>query len=228
MAKSLTNELRAAGLQVLALTTHVVVSAVDPAFQDPSKPIGSVYTQQEAERLRHVEGWSIAEDAGRGWRRVVPSPRPPRILELSAIAAFVRDGFTVVAGGGAGIPVVEHEVGHSSGVEAVVDKDFAPARLASALGVDLVVMTSGVAQVAVDLGTPRQRLLDRLTVAETESLQAQGRFPPGSMGAKLEAALQFVRSGGRSALITSVAWLLEAVRGGSGTRLVADEDPVVA
>jgi carbamate kinase len=138
LAKSLTNGLRAAGLpgQVVALITHVVVSAVDPAFQDPSKPISSGYTQ-EAERLRRVEGWPIAEDAGHGWRRVVPSPRP-------------------------------------------------------------------------------------------ESLQAQGQFPPGSMGAKLEAALQFVRSGGRAALITSVDWLLEAVRGGSGTRLVADEDRVVA
>jgi carbamate kinase len=230
LANSLTNELRAAGLpgQVVALITHVAVSANDPAFAHPSKPIGSFYTQDEAERLRRVEGWSVAEDAGRGWRRIVPSPRPLRILELGAIASLVREGYIVVAGGGGGIPVVEHEDGRFSGVEAVVDEDFASALLASALDADLLVMTTGVAQVAVDFGTPRQRFLDRLTVAETEALQAQGQFPPGSMGPKIEAAVQFVRSGGREALITSVDRLGEAVRGGTGTRLVSDEAPVVA
>ena len=230
LANSLTNELRAAGLpgQVVAMVTHVVVSPTDPAFQDPSKPIGSFYTQEEAERLRRAEGWSIAEDAGRGWRRVVPSPRPLRILELSAIASLVRDGFMVVAGGGGGIPVVEHEDGRFTGVEAVVDKDFASALLASALGADLLVMTTGVPQVAVDFGTPRQRFLERMTVSETEALHAEGQFPPGSMGPKIEAALQFVRSGGQETLITSVDRLAEAVRGGSGTRLVPDATTVAA
>lgn len=230
LANSLTNELRAAGLpgQVVALVTHVVVSPADPAFERPSKPIGSFYTQEEAERLRRQEGWSIAEDSGRGWRRVVPSPRPLRILELGAIATLVREGYTVVAGGGGGIPIVEHEDGRFSGVEAVVDKDFASALLASALDVDLLVMTTGVPQVAVDFGTPRQRFLDRLTVTETEALQAQGQFPPGSMGPKVQAALQFVRAGGSEALITSVDRLAEAVGGRSGTRLVPDPEPAVA
>ena len=152
----------------------------------------------------------------------------PLEIELSAIAALVRDGFMVVAGGGGGIPVVEHEDGRFTGVEAVVDKDFASALLASALGADLLVMTTGVPQVAVDFGTPRQRFLERMTVSETEALQADGQFPPGSMGPKIEAALQFVRSGGHEALITSVDRLAEAVRGGSGTRLVPDAATVAA
>jgi carbamate kinase len=230
LANSLMNELRAGGLpgRVVALVTHVVVAAGDPAFQHPTKPIGSFYTPEEAERLRRTEGWSMVEDSGRGWRRVVPSPRPLRILELPAIATLVREGFTVVAGGGGGVPVVEHEDGGFSGVEAVVDKDFASAVLASALDVDLLLMTTGVPQVAVDFGTPRQRFLDRLTVSQTEALQAEGQFPPGSMGPKIEAALQFLRAGGRQALITSPDRLAEAVAGRTGTRLVADPEPVVA
>ena len=230
LANSLTNELRAARLpaHVAAVITHVVVSSNDPAFQAPSKPIGSFYTQEEAERLRRSEGWSVVEDSGRGWRRVVPSPRPLRILELASIAALVREGTVVVAGGGGGIPVVEHEDGRFTGVEAVVDKDFASALLASALGADLLVMTTGVPQVAIDFGTPRQRFVDRLTVSETEALLAEGQFPPGSMGPKVEAALQFLHAGGHEALITSVDHLAEAVRRGSGTRLVPDRTKAAA
>ncbi|HWK25284.1 MAG TPA: carbamate kinase [Solirubrobacter sp.] len=230
LANSLTNELRAARLpaQVAAVITHVVVSSNDPAFQEPSKPIGSFYTQEESERLRRTEGWSVVEDAGRGWRRVVPSPRPLRILELASIAALVREGTVVVAGGGGGIPVVEHEDGRFTGVEAVVDKDFASALLASALGADLLVMTTGVPQVAIDFGTPRQRFVDRLTVSETEALLAEGQFPPGSMGPKIEAALQFLHAGGGEALITSVDHLADAVRRGSGTWLVRDEAKAAA
>jgi hypothetical protein len=202
--------------------------AVEPAFQGPSNPIGSVYTQEEAERLRRVEGWSIAEDAGRGWRRVVPSPGPPRIPGLCVIAAFVATGsrWWPVRAAGSRSSITRSAISPAS--RRWVDKGFAPPLLASALGVDVLVMTSGVAQVAVDLGTPRQRFLDCLTVAETEAPRAQSQFPPGCMGRKLEAVLQFVRSGGRAALSISVAWLLEAVRGVRGTRLVADEDPVVA
>jgi carbamate kinase len=222
VATSLTNELHDAGIdrKVVAIVTHTLVDAADPAFQNPTKPIGSFLGRKEAELLVKSEGWSIVEDSGRGYRRVVPSPRPIRILELAAIAALVRDGFLVVAAGGGGIPVVSEPAGYR-GVEAVVDKDFASSLLAAGLGVDLFVITTGVPQVAVDFGKPGQRFLDRMTREEAEAYLADGQFPAGSMGPKISAALEFLRSGGREVLITSPDSLAAALRGETGTRLVA-------
>jgi carbamate kinase len=222
VATSLTNELHDAGIdrKVVALVTHTLVDAADPAFHNPTKPIGSFLGREEAERLVKSEGWSIVEDSGRGYRRVVPSPRPLRILELAAIAALVRQGFLVVAAGGGGIPVVSEPAGYR-GVEAVVDKDFASSLLAAGLGVDLFVITTGVAQVAVNFGKPGQRFLDRMTMEEAEVFLADGQFPAGSMGPKITAALEFLRSGGREVLITSPDSLAAALRGETGTRLVA-------
>ena len=219
---SLTNELRSAGIDrtVVAIVTHAVVDASDPAFNAPSKPIGSFLAKEQAEALARSEGWTIVEDSGRGYRRVVPSPRPRRILELSPIAALVREGFMVIAAGGGGIPVVA-EAGGYRGVEAVIDKDFASALLATGLGVDLFVITTGVPQVAVDFGKPGQRFLDRITREEAETYLAEGQFPAGSMGPKITAALDFLRGGGQEVLITSPDKLAAALRGETGTRLVA-------
>lgn len=224
LANSLGNELRAAGLpaRVVALVTHVEVSAQDPAFAAPTKPIGVFYSEEEAKRLQRSEGWTMVEDSGRGWRRVVPSPRPIRVLELDAAARLLEDGYTVIAAGGGGIPVVHDEDGAFHGVEAVIDKDFASALLASALNVDMLIVTTGVPQLALDFGTPRQRQLDRITVAEAEEHLAAGQFPPGSMGPKVEAIAQFLRASGREALITSPDLLTEALDGRTGTRFIAE------
>jgi carbamate kinase len=236
VASSLVNDLRAAGgdERVAALITHTLVSAEDPAFQAPTKPIGSFYGREEAERLSREEGWVVVEDSGRGYRRVVPSPRPIRILEREAVAALLERGFSVVAAGGGGIPVVERPDGTYEGVEAVIDKDHASALLAAALGVDLLVLTTGVDQVAIDFGRPGQRFLDRMTIEEAERHLGDGQFPAGSMGPKVAAAIEFLRSGGREALITSPAGLLDALAGATGTRIVheagdpGDERPETA
>lgn len=224
LASSLINELRAAGLpsRVAALITHVEVSPNDPAFQTPSKPIGTFYTEEQAQRMRRTEGWTIVEDAGRGWRRVVPSPLPITILELGAITALAQEGYAVIAGGGGGIPLVAAADGSFEGVEAVIDKDFTSVLLASALDVDMLMMTTAVAQLALDFGTPSQRPLERLTMDEAERHLEAGQFPPGSMGPKVEAILQFLRAGGRGALITSPDLLVEALRGRTGTRFVPE------
>jgi len=220
VGNSLTNELRRAGLdrEVAALVTHTLVDAADPAFQHPTKPIGSWYSREDAEQLAAAEGWTVVEDSGRGFRRVVASPRPVRILELNAIAALVERGLIVIAVGGGGIPVVA-EGGGYRGVEAVIDKDFASGLLAASLGVDLFVITTGVPQVAVDFGKPSQRFLDRVSAEEAERYFAEGQFPPGSMGPKIRAALDFLSAGGREVLITSPDRLAAALRGETGTRL---------
>ncbi len=218
---SLQNELRAAGRseQVVSLLTHTVVDATDQAFQEPTKPIGSFYDEATAHRLAAENGWTVQEDSGRGWRRIVPSPRPVRILEQDAVASLVGNGFVVIAAGGGGIPVIEESGGGYGGVEAVIDKDFTSALLAAALQVDLLVITTGVAQVAVDFGQPSQRYLGLLPAAEARRHLSEGQFPPGSMGPKIEAALQFLHSG-RPAVVTSPDRLLDAVAGRTGTRLV--------
>ena len=221
VGNALTNELRALGVdqKVVAVITHTLVDAGDPAFSNPTKPIGTFYAIEEAEQLKKSEGWAIVEDSGRGYRRVVASPRPKRILEIEAVAALVRQGFMVIAAGGGGIPVIEDKAGFH-GVEAVIDKDFASSLLAAGIGADLLVITTGVPQVAVDFGKPSQRFLDRVTVEELERHMADGQFPPGSMGPKIQAALDFVRAGGREVLITSTDKLASALRAETGTRLV--------
>jgi carbamate kinase len=226
LSNALLNEWRAARLpgRVTAMVTHTAVSPSDPAFERPTKPIGSFYSEEEARQLERTEGWAMVEDSGRGWRRVVPSPRPLRILELEAVSALLREGFTVIAGGGGGIPVVEEDDGSLRGIEAVIDKDFASALMASALDVDLLVITTGVPQVAIDFGTPHQRFIDAMGVSELERHLADGQFPPGSMGPKMEAALQFLRAGGREVLITSPDRLGAALAGRTGTRLTSDQE----
>jgi carbamate kinase len=223
LGATLQGELRASGLdqQVVATLTHTVVDPDDPAFAAPTKPIGSFYEEAVARRLADENGWAVAEDSGRGWRRLVASPQPVRILEQDAIQTLVDAGFLVVAAGGGGIPVVERPDGRLEGVEAVIDKDFASALLARAVGADLLCITTGVDRVAVHFDTPDERALDVVSVDEARRHLADGQFPAGSMGPKIEAALGFVEAGGDQVLITSPDRLADALRGTTGTRIVA-------
>ena len=224
MTNSLVNELGRVGLadRVVCVMTQTVVDPDDPAFHRPTKPIGPAYSADEAERLQREEGWTMVEDAGRGYRRVVASPRPQRIVETGAIRALVAAGYVVVACGGGGIPVVETEPGVYQGVEAVVDKDFASSLLAASLGVDTFVISTGVEKVAVRYRQPDQRFLDRMTVSEAQQYLEAGEFPEGSMGPKIRAAMQMITRGGKEVVITSPNHLEEAMAGRTGTHLVAD------
>lgn len=219
---ALNNLFRERGLphQAVTVVTEVVVSADDPAFAHPSKPIGSFMSAETAEQHRDRDGWAVVEDAGRGWRRVVASPHPKEIVQLAAVDALSRAGFVVVAVGGGGIPVVRQSNGLLRGVEAVIDKDRASALLAVHMRADWLIILTDVPQVAVHFRQPNQRWLDTLTLAEAERYLAEGHFAGGSMGPKVEAALAFVRHTGGSALITDPAHLAAAVRGQAGTRLV--------
>jgi carbamate kinase len=206
---------------VAAVVTQVVVDARDPAFSHPTKPIGSFYTKAQAQRLARDHGWSVVEDAGRGWRRVVASPRPVRVTEAPLIRALVASGMIPIAAGGGGIPVVETSEG-IRGVEAVIEKDLATAVLARDLGAEHVFFLTGVDRVALGWGTPAQRFVDRLSLDEARRLLAAGEFPPGSMGPKVEAAVQFVADGGVTAVITSLDRVGEAAAGRAGTRISHD------
>ncbi len=215
------NLLRQRGLdaRVASVVCQVVVDASDPAFTTPTKPIGAFYKKGEALRQSREHGWHVVEDAGRGWRRVVPSPRPVRVLEAALIRTLVDAGVIPIAVGGGGIPVVE-TAGGLRGVEAVIEKDLATAVLAAELGAEQALFLTGVDRVAVGWGTPNQRALDRLTIAEARRLLEAGEFPPGSMGPKVQAAVDFVARGGKSAVITSLDRVADAVGGTAGTRIV--------
>ena len=223
LGNALLNELGRRGLRdtVACILTHVVVDPADPAFADPTKPIGPAYSAEEADAKRRDEGWAMVEDSGRGYRRIVPSPHPLRIVEAEQIKTLVESGFVVIAAGGGGIPVLEREAGYE-GVEAVIDKDLASALLASSLGIPLLVLSTGVERVAIHFRQPDQRFLDRLSVTEARRYLAEGEFPKGSMGPKVEAAITFLERGGSEVLITSPANLEQAFAGTSGTRIVAD------
>jgi carbamate kinase len=207
----------AIGGEVSTILTEVEVDVNDPAFKRPTKPIGPFFTRYRAEALERDLGWTMREDAGRGWRHVVPSPRPLRILNIATIAYMLKGADVVIAAGGGGIPVVRGRDGQWRGVEAVIDKDYASALLAVELRADLFVILTGVSKVAIDFGKPTQRALDRLSVDEAQRHLSEGQFPPGSMGPKIEAAIQFARGSGKSVLITDVEHLREALEGREGT-----------
>ena len=208
------------GGQVATVLTEVEVDANDPAFKRPTKPIGPFFTRYRAEALERDLGWTMREDAGRGWRHVVPSPRPLRILNTGVITHMLEDARVVIAAGGGGIPVVRGRDGQWRGIEAVIDKDYASALLAAELKAELYVILTGVPKVSLDFGKPAERALDRLTVGEAERHLREGQFPAGSMGPKIEAAIQFVRKAGSEVLITDVEHLREALEGRAGTRIV--------
>jgi carbamate kinase len=221
MQQSLQNELHRAGLDraVVTTVTQIVVDERDPAFRRPTKPIGPFYPEERARLLAKEKGWTIVEDAGRGYRRVVPSPQPLEVIEIDAIRGLVDDGVIVIAGGGGGIPVSRQWDGTLHGVEAVIDKDLASSLLARLLGCDTLVIVTGVDRVAVHFGKPEQRDLDLVTVAELEKFQKEGHFPAGNMGPKVQAALEFVRGGGQEVIITSPEKARDALEGTTGTRV---------
>lgn len=215
------NELRAREIRkrIVTVVTQVLVDPDDPAFHRPTKPIGRFYGQDEAAQLQAAWGWHMVEDAGRGWRRVVPSPLPLEIVERLTIKGLVFQSIVVIAAGGGGIPVVRRADGTLEGVEAVIDKDLASSLLAQAIGADLLLVSTAVERVAIHYGTPEQRDLAGMTVAEAKRYLSQGHFPPGSMGPKVLAAIQFVEATGGEALITSPASLERALAGQTGTRI---------
>ncbi len=213
-------EERGRDIPVASVVTQVLVDPADPGFSNPTKPVGPFYTREEARKLMESEGFVMREDAGRGWRRVVASPIPKKIIELSSIQALVRAGQIVICTGGGGVPVVRE--GHRiRGVAAVIDKDHASALLATHLQADTFVISTGVREVYADFGKPSQRALRRLTAEEAEDLMEQGHFASGSMLPKIKAALGFLKNCGTGRVVISCPGsLLGALAGETGTTLV--------
>ncbi len=209
--------------QVACLMTRILVDENDEAFNAPSKPIGMFYSEEEARKLADARHWNMKEDAGRGWRRVVPSPRPRAVLEIDAVHKMLEAGFVTISCGGGGIPVIPGPDGGYTGVEAVVDKDLSGALLAKSLAADIFLIVTDVENAYVGYGTPAQRALGQVTPEEIEEYQAAGEFSKGSMGPKVEAALAFARSTGNPAVICALNKIDEAVAGTSGTRIVSKE-----
>jgi len=220
--QALYNEFRQRGIQKQAATvvTQVLVSAQDPAFKHPTKPIGSFMDEPTASQRAAGEGWSVVEDAGRGWRRVVASPLPVRIVQREIIEAMIAAGFVVIAVGGGGIPVVEDPGGNLVGVEAVIDKDFASALLASSIAADLFLISTAVPQIALNYGKPDQQWLDKFSLAEAKQYLRQGHFAKGSMGPKVQAIINYLEAGGKQALVTNPENIGRALAGETGTWVV--------
>lgn len=219
--RALHNEFRAREIhkQAATLVTQVLVDKHDPAFQNPTKPIGSFMNAELAARKRAEEGWQMVEDAGRGWRRVVPSPLPEAIVERDAIEALIQGGFVVICSGGGGIPVYKDADGNLVGLEAVIDKDFAGALLASSIHADLFLISTAVERVAINFNKPNQEWLERMDVGQAKEYLAQGHFLKGSMAPKIQAAISFLERGGKQALITNPENLERALNGETGTRI---------
>ena len=222
VGQTLANELRRRGItkSIATVVTQVLVDPADEAFANPTKPIGPFYSAEDAERYRAENGWVLKEDAGRGWRRVVASPKPLEIIEEDTVRLLLDQDVVVIAVGGGGIPVVRNAEGDLKGTAAVIDKDLASCLLAKNLKADLFIISTGVDKVAIHYKKPDQRDLDRLTVAEAEDLMAQGEFPAGSMGPKIAAAIDFLKAGGREVIITQPHLLEDAIRGRNGTHIV--------
>ena len=216
---ALGNEFQRRGIakSVATVVTQVRVDPNDPSFQNPSKPIGQFYTPEEARRRKEKDKWDIMEDAGRGWRRVVASPEPKEIIELSAIRALVNAGVVTVAAGGGGIPVIRDDQGNLKGVAAVIDKDLASSLLAALLQADLLLISTAVEKVYLHYGQPDQQALDRITLADAKRYMQEGHFKPGSMLPKIKAIVRFLENGGRQGLITDPAHIPDALDGKTGT-----------
>jgi carbamate kinase len=213
------NEFKKRGINkgVATVVTQVLVNKNDEAFKKPTKPIGSFMSKEDADKKVQEEGWNIKEDAGRGYRRVVASPMPERIVEIDAIKKLIDSDFIVIAVGGGGIPVIEENGGTLKGTAAVIDKDFASALLAAEIKADIFIITTGVEKVCVNYNKPDQKAVDSMTLAEAEKYLAEGQFPAGSMGPKIEAAIMFLKNGGEKVIITSPEFVEKAVNGQTGT-----------
>ena len=222
LERALRNEFRRRRLDKVVATVLTLVrcNRADPAFDNPTKPIGSFLDDHTAQQRRN-EGKTVVEDAaGRGWRRVVPSPLPVEIVEVQAIETLVESGAVVIATGGGGIPVVENDAGDLVGVEAVVDKDFASSLLANFIGVDLLLFATAVEKIALNFNTPDQLWLDKMTVAQAKQYTKEGHFAPGSMKPKIEASIRFIENGGKQALVTNTENISRALRGETGTLII--------
>ncbi len=224
LEQSLTNVLRKRGInaKVAVVLTEVEVDAADPAFENPTKPVGKFFSAEEAASMALETGWVMKEDSGRGWRRVVPSPSPTQILDLAAIEALLAADIIPIAAGGGGIPVVRDADGCHHGVPAVIDKDLTSAMLAAQTGAATLIMLTGVEQVMLDFGKPGQRAVARMTVSEARGHLRDGQFPPGSMGPKIEAALNYLAAFDGAVVITSLECAFDALCGSAGTRIVRD------
>lgn len=220
--QAMDNSLRRLGINRTCATivTQIRVDHDDPAFENPTKPIGAFMSEEEALYHQENDGWHVMEDAGRGWRRVVPSPIPRTIQEVNAIQALMLSGYVVIAGGGGGIPVIRTEVGSIRGVEAVIDKDRASSLLAQQLRADLFMISTGVEKVSVNFGKATQQDLDKMTLQEAQTYIDAGEFPKGSMLPKIQSAVEFVRNGGPQAIITNPENLTSALNGETGTRIL--------
>ncbi len=220
--QALDNELRRRSLpgETVTVVTQVEVDKDDPSFSDPNKPIGKFYTDAQLPELKeHYPDWVLKKDANRGWRRMVPSPKPRRIIEKDAIIALLKDGFNVVAVGGGGIPVVRDGDGFK-GVDAVIDKDLASSLLAKDLGAGILLISTSVPHVCLNFGTPMEKPLRRVTLSEVEGYLREGHFAPGSMAPKIRAAIYFLKNGGREVIITRPENIKDAMAGEKGSHIV--------
>jgi len=223
LQQSLYNHFKRMGIKKSATTviTQVEVSTEDPAFKNPSKPIGSFMDEAEAKRRQESDGWDVVEDAGRGWRRVVPSPLPMRIVEEESVQQLIDAGVVVITVGGGGIPVVDKD-GELLGTAAVIDKDFASSLLASNIGADLFIISTAVEKVALNFGKPDEKWLDTMTLAEAKGYLAEGKhFAKGSMAPKIQAVINYLEKGGKKAIITNPENIARALAGETGTHITA-------
>ncbi len=224
LQQNLCNEFKRRGMNKAAATviTQVLVDKDDPAFQNPSKPIGGFMDEAQARERAEKEGWTVVEDAGRGWRRVVASPLPQEIVELDAVRELLHAGIITITVGGGGIPVIRNQMGDLQGVAAVIDKDYASALLARSIQADLFLISTAVEKVYLNFNTPDQRPIDCMTVAEAERYMEEGHFAKGSMLPKIEAITWFLKAGGQEALVTDPQNIARALRGETGTRILPD------
>jgi carbamate kinase len=223
LQQNLQNELFQRGIKtnVATIITQVLVDRDDPAFRNPTKPIGGFMDEAEAKRREREMNWSVVEDAGRGWRRVVASPLPKEIVELDTVKALINSGIVVITVGGGGIPVIDKGNGDYIGVAAVIDKDYASSLLAQAIKADLFLISTAVEKVALNFGTPEEKWVDRMTLAEAKQYLVEGKhFAKGSMAPKIQAIIWFLENGGKTALITNPENIGRALKGETGTWIV--------
>ena len=226
LLQALENALRDANNErhVACLLTQVEVDPDDPAFDNPSKPIGAFYSEEEAKKIESELGWEMREDSGRGWRHVVPSPKPRHVCDISLVQVLARRGTVVIAGGGGGIPVIRKQRGVRHGVRAVIDKDLTSAHMANVLGIPILMILTSVPQVFINFGSKNQKALHTVSLREIKKFHKEGQFPPGSMGPKIEATIRFLEGGGEKVIISHLEDAIAALSGETGTHISADRD----
>jgi carbamate kinase len=222
--QSLQNRLRAEKINrhVVTLITQMIVDANDPAINNPTKFIGQFYSEEQSREFEQSRAWAMKKDADRGWRRVVPSPTPIKVVEAATLEKLVFEGIIVIAGGGGGIPVYIDENGNYEGMDAVIDKDLASAVIGNEIGADILAILTSIDKVAINFRKPDEKLIDKMTVSEAKKYFEEGHFPSGSMGPKIRAAIQFIEKGGKLVTISSVENARDAIVGNAGTRIVPD------